>query len=133
MPKKGEKANEKQLAALRANQKPLRKGEQRTKEISAKGAEKSAEIRQVEGERKTFAQHLAEELEILNADGKPRKKKIAKGLVDMLEAELSKKKPNAKAVNAIFQAIRDTIGEKPQEKVSLDQEKPFEITVTVKS
>jgi hypothetical protein len=67
----------------------------------------------------------------LNADGKPRKKAIAKGLVDMLEAELNKKKPNGKTVNQLFQAIRDTIGEKPQEKVSVDQEKPFEINVTV--
>lgn len=133
MPKKGEKPTEKQLAALKAHQKPFKQGEARTSEAGAKGGKKQVKNGQEEYEKKTFAQHLAEELEILNADGKPRKKNIAKGLVDMLEDELSKKKPNAKAVNAIFQAIRDTIGEKPTDKVALDQDKPFEITVTVKS
>jgi hypothetical protein len=49
----------------------------------------------------------------------------------MLDTELAKPKPNGKVVNQIFQAIRDTVGEKPTDKVSLDQEKPFEINITV--
>lgn len=127
MPKKGEKANEKQLAALKANQKPFEQGATRTSEAGKKSAEK----RKVEYQRATFAQLLAEELDIVRPDGKTRRYKIAEGLATMLEKELAKPNPNGKVVNQIFQAIRDTVGEKPTDKVSVDQEKPFEINITV--
>lgn len=135
MPKKGEKPTEKQLAALQANQKRLVKGEQRTKEISQKGNEafkESLKKNEVEYQRATFAQLLAEELDIVRPDGKTRRYKIAEGLATMLEKELAKPNPNGKVVNQIFQAIRDTVGEKPTDKVSVEQEKPFEINITVK-
>ena len=131
MPKKGEKANEKQLAALRANQKRFKQGEARTSELALKGVESRVEKQQVEYEKKTFAQLLAEELDIKRSDGKTRRYKIAEGLVDMLENELKKKKPNGKTINSLFTAIRDTVGEKPTDKVAFDQEKPFEINITV--
>ena len=131
MPKKGEKPTEKQLAALAAGRKKFKRGEARTSEAALKGIESRIEKQQNEYEKKTFAQLLADELDIVRSDGKTRKYKIAEGLVDMLEGELSKEKPNGKTINSLFAAIRDTIGEKPQEKVSLDQEKPFEINVKV--
>ena len=131
MPKKGEKPTEKQLAALRAGKRDFVSGEQRTKEIQAQGTKASTEKRKVEYQKATFAQLLAEELDIVRPDGKTRRYKIAEGLATMLEKELSKPNPNGKTVNQIFQAIRDTVGEKPTEKVSVDQEKPFEINVKV--
>ena len=127
MPKKGEKPTEKQLAALKAHQKPFEQGATRTSEAGKKSAEK----RKVEYQKATFAQLLAEELDIVREDGKTRRYKIAEGLAKMLETEVNKPNPNGKTINALFQAIRDTIGEKPQEKVAVEQEKPFEINITV--
>ena len=120
MPVKGGKPTEKQLEALNKGRKVLSKGDQRTKEISQLGAKTSVEKRQELGERQTFAQLLAEELSITTKDGKTRKNSIAKGLVEMLDKELAKSKPNGKTVNAIFAAIRDTIGEMPTQKIKLD-------------
>lgn len=128
MPKKGEKPTEKQLAALRAGKKDFERGATRTSEAGKKSAEK----RKVEYQKATFAQLLAEELDIVREDGKTRRYKIAEGLAKMLETEVNKPNPNGKTINALFQAIRDTIGEKPQEKVAVEQEKPFEINITVK-
>ena len=122
MPKKGEKPTEKQLAALRAGKKDFRSGEQRTREIAKKGTQASIQSRQENAERRTFAQLLAEELSITTKDGKTRKNSIAKGLVEMLDKELAKSKPNGKTVNSIFAAIRDTIGEMPTQKIKLDAE-----------
>ena len=131
MPKKGEKPTEKQLAALRENQKRFKQGEARTREAASKGGKATVENGKKEYQRATFAQLLAEELDIVRPDGKTRRYKIAEGLATMLEKELAKPNPNGKVVNQIFQAIRDTIGEKPQEKVEVAQEKPFEITIKV--
>jgi hypothetical protein len=131
MPKKGEKPTEKQLAALRAGKKDLVSGDERTKAIQAKGVKARIEKQEKEYQRATFAQLLAEELDIVRPDGKTRRYKIAEGLAAMLEKELAKPNPNGKVVNQIFQAIRDTVGEKPTDKVSVDQEKPFEINITV--
>lgn len=131
MPKKGEKANEKQLAALREHQVRLTKGDQRTKEISEKGNRIKAEKQEKEYDRKTFAQCIGEQLDLVREDGTTRRSTIAKNLVKLLDTELAKPKPNGKLVNQIFQALRDTVGEKPTDKVSVDQEKPFEINITV--
>ncbi|MBQ9113898.1 MAG: hypothetical protein IJY05_03140 [Clostridia bacterium] len=122
MPKKGEKPTEKQLAALRAGKKDFCRGEQRTREIAKKGTQASIQARQENVERRTFAQLLAEELSITTKEGKTRKNSIAKGLVEMLDKELAKSKPNGKTVNSIFVAIRDTIGEMPTQKIKLDAE-----------
>jgi hypothetical protein len=132
MPKKGEKPTEKQLAALKANQKPLRKGEQRTKEVASMGGKAVVENGRKEYDRRTFAELIAEKLDLVQPDGRTKRDAIADGLVNMLKSELNKPKPNGKTINALFQAIRDTIGEKPQEKVAVEQEKPFEINITVK-
>lgn len=131
MPKKGEKANEKQLAALRENQKRFTQGDPRTKEISEKANKIKAEKQEKEYDRKTFAQCIGEQLDLVREDGTTRRSTIAKNLVRLLDAELAKPNPNGKVVNQIFQAIRDTVGEKPTDKVSVDQEKPFEINITV--
>jgi hypothetical protein len=131
MPKKGEKPTEKQLAALRAGKKDFVSGDERTKAIQAQGVKARVEKQEKEYDRKTFAQCIGEQLDLVREDGTTRRSTIAKNLVKMLDTELAKPKPNGKVVNQIFQAIRDTVGEKPQEKVALDQEKPFEINITV--
>lgn len=132
MPKKGEKPTEKQLAALRENQKRFKQGEARTVEAGSKGGKTQVENGRKEYDRRTFAELIAEKLDLVQPDGKTKRDAIAEGLVNMLKKELAKEKPNGKTINALFQAIRDTIGEKPQEKVAVDQEKPFEINITVK-
>ena len=132
MPKKGEKPTEKQLAALRAGKKDFQHGEARTREAGSKGGKATVENGKKEYDRKTFAQCIGEQLDLVREDGTTRRSTIAKNLVKMLDAELAKPNPNGKVVNQIFQAIRDTVGEKPTDKVSLDQEKPFEINITVK-
>jgi hypothetical protein len=131
MPKKGEKPTEKQLAVLQENQKRFSQGDPRTKELSEKGNKVKSEKQEKEYDRKTFAQCIGEQLDLVREDGTTRRSTIAKNLVKMLDTELAKPKPNGKVVNQIFQAIRDTVGEKPTDKVSLDQEKPFEINITV--
>ena len=120
MPKKGEKCTEKQLAALRAGKKDLISGDERTKAIQAQGTKAAAEQRTQEAQKRTFAQHLAEALSITTADGKTRKHGIAEGLTKALEKELAKKNPNGKTVNALYTAIRDTIGEMPTQKVDIN-------------
>ena len=132
MPKKGEKPTEKQLAALQENQKRFAQGDPRTKELSEKGNKAKTEKQEKEYDRKTFAQCIGEQLDLVREDGTTRRSTIAKNLVKMLDAELAKPNPNGKVVNQIFQAIRDTVGEKPTDKVQVDQEKPFEINITVK-
>lgn len=132
MPKKGEKPTEKQLAALEAGRRKLVSGDEWSKEQQAKSIKARVEKQEKEYQKATFAQLLAEELDIVRPDGKTRRYKIAEGLATMLEKELTKPNPNGKVVNQIFQAIRDTVGEKPTDKVQVDQEKPFEINITVK-
>jgi hypothetical protein len=132
MPKKGEKPTEKQLAALEAGRRKLVSGDEWSKEQQAKSIAARVEKQEKEYDRKTFAQCIGEQLDLVREDGTTRRSTIAKRLVEMLDAELAKPNPNGKVVNQIFQAIRDTVGEKPTDKVSLDQEKPFEINITVK-
>lgn len=120
MPKKGEKCTEKQLAALQAGKKDFISGDERTKAIQAQGTKAAAEARTQEAQKRTFAQHLSEALAITTADGKTRKHGIAEGLTKALENELRKKNPNGKTVNALYTAIRDTIGEMPTQKVDLN-------------
>jgi hypothetical protein len=132
MPKKGEKPTEKQLAALKAHQQPFKQGEARTSEAGAKGGKATVENGHKEYDRRTFAELIAEKLDLVQPDGRTKRDAIADGLVNMLRNELAKEHPNGKTLTALFQAIRDTIGEKPQEKVAVEQEKPFEINITVK-
>jgi hypothetical protein len=132
MPKKGEKPTEKQLAALEAGRRKLVSGDEWSKEQQAKSIAARVEKQEKEYDRKTFAQCIGEQLDLVREDGTTRRSTIAKRLVEMLDAELAKPNPNGKVVNQIFQAIRDTVGEKPTDKVSVEQEKPFEINITVK-
>ena len=132
MPKKGEKPTEKQLAALEAGRRKLVSGDEWSKEQQAKSIVARVENQEKQYDRKTFAQCIGEQLDLVREDGTTRRSTIAKNLVKMLDAELAKPNPNGKVVNQIFQAIRDTVGEKPTDKVSVEQEKPFEINITVK-
>lgn len=132
MPKKGEKPTEKQLAALEAGRRKLVSGDEWSKEQQAKSIVARVENQEKQYDRKTFAQCIGEQLDLVREDGTTRRNTIAKRLVELLNAELAKPNPNGKVVNQIFQAIRDTVGEKPTDKVSVEQEKPFEINITVK-
>ena len=131
MPKKGEKPTEKQLAALEAGRRKLVSGDEWSKEQQAKSIVARVENQEKEYDRKTFAQCIGEQLDLVREDGTTRRSTIAKRLVELLNTELAKPNPNGKVVNQIFQAIRDTVGEKPTDKVQVDQEKPFEINITV--
>lgn len=132
MPKKGEKPTEKQLAALNAGRRKLNSGDEWSKSVQAQGVKARVENDKKEYDRRTFAELIAEKLDLVQPDGKTKRDAIADGLVNMLKKELAKDNPNGKTLTALFQAIRDTIGEKPQEKVAVEQEKPFEINITVK-
>lgn len=115
MPVKGGKPTEKQLEALRANQKQFKQGEARTKEFGSVGGKKSGEIRKEAAQARTFAEILAEELNITNErTGQPRKNGVAKKLVEAME----KAKPKEAA--KLFEVLRDTLGEAPTQKIDIN-------------
>lgn len=114
MPKKGEKCTEKQLAALRAGKKDFISGDKRTKDIQAQGTKAAAEKRTQDREKRTFAQHLAEELEILNKDGEPIKREIARKFIQTV------KNSSPKTAAKLFEVLRDTLGEAPTQKIDIN-------------
>lgn len=114
MPVKGGKCTEKQLAALFENQKRFKQGEARTVEAGKKGGNESGHVRQQQAQAKTFAQILAEELNVLTKDGTPRKNGVAKKLVEAIE----KAKPKEAA--KLFEVLRDTLGEMPTQKIDIN-------------
>lgn len=114
------KLTDKQRAALDKGRKQLTKGDERTRIIQAQGVEAATIARQEQAQKRTFAALLAEALAITTAEGKTRKHGIAEGLTKALEKELAKKNPNGKTVNALYTAIRDTIGEMPTQKIDLN-------------
>lgn len=83
------------------------------REYGKKGGERSAQVR---AERKT----LREELLALLAKGETQNKMS----LAMIERAM---KGDTKA----FEVIRDTIGEKPKEKIEVEQDKPFEVNIKV--
>lgn len=114
------KLTDKQREALDKGRKSFTRGDPWSQEVQKKATEKAVESRQEQAQKRTFAALLAEALAITNAEGKTRKHGIAEGLTKALEHELAKKNPNAKAVNALYTAIRDTIGEMPSQKIDLN-------------
>ena len=114
------KLTDKQREALDKGRKSFKSGDKWSEEQHAKGVVASVQKRQEEAEKRTFAALLAEALAITNAEGKTRKHGIAEGLTKALEKELAKKNPNGKTVNALYTAIRDTIGEMPSQKIDLN-------------
>lgn len=100
-----------------ANEQNLRSiGDLTTKEqreITSKGGKASVEARR---KRKTLREELLLLLETNNYNEKISLAMIKKAL-----------KGDTKA----FNTIRDTIGEKPVEKLEVEQEKPFEISIKV--
>lgn len=94
---------------------PLGKRSQRErKEIARKGANATNELKR---KRKTLREELLVLLETKNYQ-----EKIS---LAMLKEAMG---GNTKA----FEVIRDTIGEKPKDKVEIDQEKPFEVNINIK-
>lgn len=88
------------------------KNEQR--EIARKGGKASGEARR---KRKTLKEELLALLET-----KDYNEKIS---LAMIKETLN---GNVKA----FIAVRDTIGEKPKDNIDINQDKPFEVNITVK-
>ena len=98
------------------NLRPIKKGElskEEAKKRGSKGGKKSAEVRKA---RKTFSEDLVASL----SDGDTQKKVLDALLIQC-------KKGNVRA----FEILRDTIGEKPTDKLDIESEKPFEITIKV--
>ena len=94
------------------NLKPIRSKEE-AREKGRKGGIKSGESRR---KRKSLKEELLTLLETEEYN-----KKISLALIH--EAELG----NVKA----FNTVRDTIGEKPKENIEINDNKPFEVKVTV--
>ena len=94
---------------------PLSKRSQRErKEIARKGAKATNELKK---KRKT----LREELLALLETG-DYQEKISLAMIQEAKAG------NTKA----FEVIRDTIGEKPKDKLEVEQDKPFEVNINIK-
>ena len=104
----------------------FKKGHVTPKEICQKGGQVSAENRAIRGQGKRFAELIAEQLDMETTRGTTRKWEVAKKLVEMLE-----KGEKVDDVMKVFTTLRDTIGETVQQKVSVEQEKPFVIEVKV--
>lgn len=101
-----------------ANEQNLIPNEQRTPEERRENARKAGKASgKKRRERKTLRKELIELLETGNTQNKISLAMIDKAL-----------KGNIKA----FEVIRDTIGEKPKEQLELEQDKPFEVNITVK-
>lgn len=93
------------------NLKPLTT--EKAREIGKKGGIASVEARR---KRKTLKEELLVMLSENNIQERVSTKLIEKALDGDIKA---------------FEVIRDTIGEKPKEKVEVEQEKPFEVKITV--
>lgn len=101
-----------------ANEKNLIPQNKRTKneqrEIAKKGGKASGESRR---KRKTLKEEL-----LLLLENENYNKKIS---LAMIQEALT---GNVRA----FETIRDTIGEKPKDSIEINQDKPFEVNITVK-
>lgn len=94
------------------NLKPL--STSKAREIGSKGGKASAEARK---KRKTLKEEL---LLLLETENYNERISLA-----MIKQALN---GNTKA----FNTIRDTIGEKPKDKLEIDPDKPFEVNITIK-
>jgi hypothetical protein len=108
------KLTDKQREALDRGRKTFKQGEARTKVFGSEGGKKSGEVRQEKAQARTFAQHLAEELELLNKDGEPLKREIARKFIQQV------KNASPKTAAKLFEVLRDTLGEAPIPKVDLN-------------
>ena len=94
------------------NLKPL--STSKAREIGSKGGKASAEARK---KRKTLKEELLLLLETENYNERISLAMIKQALNGNIKA---------------FNTIRDTIGEKPKNKLEIDQDKPFEVNITIK-
>ena len=101
-----------------ANEQNLKNLKDRTpkerKEIAKKGAEATNKLK---AQRKT----LREELLALLAKGDTQERLSLSVIQKALTGDTK-----------AFEVIRDTIGEKPTDKLQVNQDKPFEVKITVK-
>ena len=105
---------EKQREALDKGRRSFKSGDEWSKIQHAKGVDAAVKKRQEASQAKTFAQILAEELNVLTKDGTPRKNGVAKKLVEAIEH--AKPKEAAK----LFEVLRDTLGEMPTHKIDIN-------------
>ena len=98
-----------------ANEQNLKRlSSKEARELGRKGGKASVEARR---KRKTLREELLALLET-----EDYQKKISLAMLHEATAG------NTKA----FEVIRDTIGEKPKDKVEIDQDKPFEVNINIK-
>lgn len=98
-----------------ANEQNLKRlSSEEARELGRKGGKASVEARR---KRKTLREELLALLET-----EDYQKKISLAMLQEAKAG------NTKA----FEVIRDTIGEKPKDKVEIDQDKPFEVNINIK-
>lgn len=98
-----------------ANEKNLKRlSSKEARELGRKGGKASVEARR---KRKTLREEL---LALLKTENYQKKISLAM-ICEAMEG-------NTKA----FEVIRDTIGEKPKDKVEIDQDKPFEVNINIK-
>ena len=102
-----------------ANEQNLRPSEYKlSQEEAKKGGKRSAEVRR---EKKLLRELLEEAL--------AKKTNTGNKYIDITNALIQEaEKGNVKA----YETIRDTLGQKPKEKVEIEQDKPFEVNITVK-
>lgn len=74
-----------------------------------------------------------------SAEARKKRKTLKEELLLLLETEnynerisLAMIKQALNGSTKAFNTIRDTIGEKPKDKLEIDQDKPFEVNITIK-
>ena len=76
---------------------------------------------------------------LASAEAKKKRKTLREELIALLETEQYQSKISLSLIKQAvdgntkaFEVIRDTIGEKPNEKLELEQNKPFEVNINIK-
>lgn len=76
---------------------------------------------------------------LASAEAKKKRKTLREELLALLETEqyqerisLSLIKQAVDGNTKAFEVIRDTVGEKPSDKVEMEQTKPFEVNISIK-
>ena len=122
-------ADKKNKEAVESAQKPVHKGAEnliplnkRTKdeqrEIQSNGGKKSGEVRLA---RKTFKEEFTTLLEAVNNKGESNNKAITMALMQRA----------LRGDTKAFEIIRDTIGEKPTDKVDINADKDISVSIKV--
>lgn len=76
---------------------------------------------------------------LASAEAKKKRKTLREELLALLETEQYQKRISLSLIKQAvdgntkaFEVIRDTVGEKPGDKLELEQSKPFEVNISIK-